>query len=125
MRRRVRLIVPHVRRAALIGKVVDLTTAQAACFAEMLERIAASPFLVDAADRLIHANAAGRVTVTGWRAGHLYVLAGFRRRGNIERRLVDEQRGGSGLVAPVFRCAPDISGSTSAGSTAPVQSSQG
>jgi hypothetical protein len=48
MRRRLPLIVPQVCRAAVIGKVVDLTTAEAACFADTLERIAASPFLVDA-----------------------------------------------------------------------------
>jgi hypothetical protein len=59
MRRRVRLIVPQVCRAALMGKVVDLTTAQAACFADTLERVAAWPFLVDAAPRCIRANAAG------------------------------------------------------------------
>ncbi len=58
-RRRIRLIVPHVRRAALIGKVVDLKTAQAATFADTLDGITAAMFLVDARGRVVHANAAG------------------------------------------------------------------
>jgi PAS domain-containing protein len=58
-RRRMRLIAPHVRRAALIGKVIDLKTAQAATFADTLDGITAGMFLVDAKGRVVHANAAG------------------------------------------------------------------
>ena len=60
-RRRMRLIVPHVRRAALIGKVIELKTAQAATFADTLDGITAAMFLVDARGRVVHANAAGGV----------------------------------------------------------------
>ena len=35
-RRRMRLIVPHIRRAALIGKVLNLQKAEAAAFADTL-----------------------------------------------------------------------------------------
>jgi DNA-binding CsgD family transcriptional regulator len=60
-RRRMRLIVPHVRRAALIGKAIELKTAEAASFAETLDGIASAMFLVNARGRLVHANAAGQL----------------------------------------------------------------
>jgi hypothetical protein len=41
MRRRMRLIIPHVRRAVLIGLVVHLQTATAATFADTLDGISA------------------------------------------------------------------------------------
>ncbi len=58
-RRRMRLVVPHVRRAVLIGKAIDLKTAEAANFADILDGLAAGMLLVDATCRIIHANAAG------------------------------------------------------------------
>jgi DNA-binding CsgD family transcriptional regulator/PAS domain-containing protein len=59
MRERMRLIAPHVRRAVLIGKVIDMKTAEAATFADTLDGISAGMFLVDASGRIVHANAAG------------------------------------------------------------------
>src|SRR5262249_5038927 len=58
-RRRMRLIVPHIRRAMLIGRAMEIKTAEAASFADTCDGIAAGMFLVDAAGRLVHANAAG------------------------------------------------------------------
>jgi DNA-binding CsgD family transcriptional regulator len=58
-RRRMRLIVPHVRRAALIGRVIDLKKGEAATFVDTLDGISAGMFLVDAAGRIVHANATG------------------------------------------------------------------
>jgi DNA-binding CsgD family transcriptional regulator/PAS domain-containing protein len=58
-RRRMRLIVPHLRRAVLIGRVIDLKTAEAATFADTLDGLSAGTFLVDARGRIVHANAAG------------------------------------------------------------------
>ena len=58
-RHRMRLIVPHLRRAVLIGKVIDLKTAEAAAFADTLDGISAGMFLVDARGRIVHANASG------------------------------------------------------------------
>jgi len=55
-RRRTRLLVPHIRRAALIGRVIDLKTAEAATFADTLDGLAAGMFLVDADGRIVHAN---------------------------------------------------------------------
>src|SRR5437764_11202515 len=57
-RRRMRLIVPHIRRAALIGKVLDLKKAEAATFADTLDGIIAGMLLVEATGRIVHANAA-------------------------------------------------------------------
>ena len=58
-RRRMRLIVPHIRRAALIAGVIDLRTVEAADLAESLDGLNAGVFLVDGSGRLRHANAAG------------------------------------------------------------------
>ncbi len=73
-RRRARLIIPHIRRATLIGKVVDLQKAEAASFADTLDGIDAGMFLVDPAGRLMHANAAGHVMLSD--ADVLHVVGG-------------------------------------------------
>lgn len=58
-RRRMRLLAPHVRRSILIGKIIDLKSAEAAAFADTLDGLAAGMFLVDAEARIVHANASG------------------------------------------------------------------
>ena len=55
-----RLIVPHIRRAVLIGQVTDLKSMEAATLADTLNGLSAGVFLVDESDRVIHANASGR-----------------------------------------------------------------
>jgi DNA-binding CsgD family transcriptional regulator len=60
MRRRFALIVPHVRRALLIGKVIDLHKVEAAQLADGLDTLACGMFLVDATSRITYANASGR-----------------------------------------------------------------
>jgi PAS domain-containing protein len=57
--RLMRLIAPHLRRAVLIGKVIDLKTIVAATFADALDGLSAGMFLVDADGHIVHANAAG------------------------------------------------------------------
>jgi DNA-binding CsgD family transcriptional regulator len=59
MRWRMALVVPHVRRAVLIGQVIDLKQAEAATFADMLDGLSAGMFLIAADGRIVHANAAG------------------------------------------------------------------
>ena len=59
MRRRMELIVPHVRRAILIGKAIDLKRYEVATFADTLNGLNAGVFLVDADARIVHANIAG------------------------------------------------------------------
>jgi DNA-binding CsgD family transcriptional regulator/PAS domain-containing protein len=61
MRRRMRLIVPHVRRAVLIANVMDLNATEATAFAATLDGLAAGVFLVDEGARIIFANRSGRI----------------------------------------------------------------
>ena len=58
-RARMRLLVPHVRRAVLIGEVIDDARSEADGLANSLDGLAAAMFLVDAGGRVVHANAAG------------------------------------------------------------------
>ena len=64
-RRRMRLIVPHIRRAVLIGRVIELKKAEAATFADTLDGISAGMFLVDAQGCIVHANASGHLLLAG------------------------------------------------------------
>jgi DNA-binding CsgD family transcriptional regulator len=64
MRRRMRLVVPHLRRAVLIGRVIDLKTAEAATFVDAADGLGAGMFFVDASARIVHANASGHVMLT-------------------------------------------------------------
>ncbi len=59
-RRRMRQIVPHIRRAVLIGKVIEHKTAEAATFADALDGLSAGMFVVDAEGRIVHSNASGQ-----------------------------------------------------------------
>jgi hypothetical protein len=59
-RRRMRLIVPHIRRAVLVGGLIELKSAEAAAFADTLDGLNAGMFLVDAAGRIVHTNPTGQ-----------------------------------------------------------------
>jgi DNA-binding CsgD family transcriptional regulator len=59
MRRRMALIMPHLRRAVLIGQLIDLKQAEAATFADMLDSLSSGLFLIAADGRIVHANVAG------------------------------------------------------------------
>lgn len=59
MRRRMALVIPHVRRALLIGKTINHKEAEATCFTDILDGLSAGMILVDASGRIVHANAAG------------------------------------------------------------------
>ena len=58
-RHRMRQIVPHIRRAVLIGRMFDLKAAEAATFADMLDGLGAGIYLVGSTGRIVHANTAG------------------------------------------------------------------
>jgi DNA-binding CsgD family transcriptional regulator len=58
-RRRIAQIVPHLRRALLINKTIDLKQSEAATLADTLNGLSAGLFLVDAGRRIVHANTAG------------------------------------------------------------------
>jgi DNA-binding CsgD family transcriptional regulator len=62
-RRRVQLVAPHLRRAILIGKIIDLGKVETAAFAEALDGLATAMFLVDSSARIVHANTAGHAMI--------------------------------------------------------------
>jgi DNA-binding CsgD family transcriptional regulator len=74
-RGRLRLLAPHLRRAVLIGKVIDLKVIEAATFADALDGLGAGMFLVDANARMVHANIAGHAILA---AGDFLRLVGGR-----------------------------------------------
>ena len=59
MLRRIHLLIPHVRRAVLIGRLVDLKTAEADTFADIFDRLSAGMFLLDQSCAIVHANRPG------------------------------------------------------------------
>jgi DNA-binding CsgD family transcriptional regulator len=61
MRRRMRLIVPHLRRAALIGNILDAATSEAGALADTLHGLGTAVFLVDEESRVVFANASGQI----------------------------------------------------------------
>jgi DNA-binding CsgD family transcriptional regulator len=62
-RQRMGILVPHVRRAVLIGKVIELHKAEASTLADTLDGLTAGMFLVDRLGRIVHANASGQSIV--------------------------------------------------------------
>lgn len=56
---RMRQVVPHIRRAVVIGRVIELKTAEAASFADTFDGLTAGMFLVDRNGGVVHANASG------------------------------------------------------------------
>jgi len=61
--RRFSLLVPHIRRALLIGNVIDHHKVEAATLADSLDTLASGMFIVDETGRIIHANASGYAMV--------------------------------------------------------------
>jgi DNA-binding CsgD family transcriptional regulator len=57
---RMRQIVPHIRRAMLIGKAIEMKAAEADSFADTLDGLNAGMFLVDGESRIVHSNASGQ-----------------------------------------------------------------
>ena len=62
-RRRMRLLIPHIRRAVFIAKVVDLKQIETETIAQTLDGLRAATFLVDKAGRIAHANSAGHAAL--------------------------------------------------------------
>jgi DNA-binding CsgD family transcriptional regulator/PAS domain-containing protein len=65
MRRRMTLVIPHVRRATLVGKAIDLKRYEAATFADTMDGLNTGVLLVDADGRIVHANIAGHDILRG------------------------------------------------------------
>jgi DNA-binding CsgD family transcriptional regulator/PAS domain-containing protein len=62
-RERMRLVVPHIRRATLVGRLIDRKSVVAATFAAMLDGLSTGICLVDGEGRIVHANVACRTIV--------------------------------------------------------------
>jgi DNA-binding CsgD family transcriptional regulator len=58
-RSRLRQLAPHLRRAMLVGRTIELKAAEAATLADTLDGLSAGMFLIDANGRIVHANASG------------------------------------------------------------------
>lgn len=59
MLRRMSLLVPHIRRAVLIGRLVDLKSGQADTFADIFDRLSAGMLLLDQSGAIVHTNRQG------------------------------------------------------------------
>jgi DNA-binding CsgD family transcriptional regulator len=59
MRQRMALVIPHVRRALLIGKTIHRKQTEAVCFSDVLDGLSSGMILVDASGRIVHTNNAG------------------------------------------------------------------
>jgi DNA-binding CsgD family transcriptional regulator len=58
MRRRLAMVVPHVRRALRVGHALERRQADAAAFSNVLDHLSAGLFLLDAQGRIVHTNGA-------------------------------------------------------------------
>jgi DNA-binding CsgD family transcriptional regulator len=63
LRRRLALILPHVRRAYLIGKTTHLARAETACFRDILDVFSPGVILIGAGGIIVHTNAAGNAVL--------------------------------------------------------------
>ena len=94
-RQRMQLLVPHVRRAVLIGRVVEEGSLQAASFRDTLDGLASGLFFVDGGGRIVHANVAGSEMLA----------EGIAVRSSIGR-LVTSDRVATAALADIFAAAP-------------------
>ena len=88
-RHRMRLIVPHIRRAVRIGRLLELKAAEAATFADTLDGLSAGICLVGADGRIVHSNAAAHAILG---AGDILRVVGGRlvaRDAQVDRTLRD------------------------------------
>jgi DNA-binding CsgD family transcriptional regulator len=109
MRRRMKLIVPHVRRAVRTGMVIDLRQSEAATFADILDGLSPAVILVDVGGQIVHGNAAshsvlekgdllrnvqGRLTATDAQADEAL-------HGAIVAATAEAENGGKGTAVPL------------------------
>lgn len=56
---RMRRLVPHIRRAALVSQMVEQAASKARAFSEVLDGLSAGLFFVDSRNNILHSNVAG------------------------------------------------------------------
>jgi DNA-binding CsgD family transcriptional regulator len=108
MRRRMSLVVPHVRRALRVGQSLERRQADAAAFADVLDHLSAGLFLLDTQGRIVHTNTAADGMLSD--GGLLRAIGGRLSVAPIERavreftttaRDTDGQIGRDGVVVPL------------------------
>jgi DNA-binding CsgD family transcriptional regulator len=100
-RRRMQLVAPHVRRAALIGRAVAHKSAEAATLADTVDGLGAGVFLVDEIARIIHANAAGQAMLSEGsvlRSANGKLLAAHTNAARVLHDVVAAAEGGDGAL---------------------------
>lgn len=116
-RRRMSLIIPHVRRAVLIGNVLGLKAYEATAFAGTLDGLAAGAFLVGENGRIGFANAAGQAMLDSKMAvrqeGGALVATDSRAASALREaidlaRLGDAQIGARGIAIPLSYPPNDV-----------------
>lgn len=63
-RRRMQLLAPHIRRAILIGKTIQLNRTETATLVDTFDSLAAGLFLIDVRGRLVRANLNGHIILS-------------------------------------------------------------
>ena len=110
VRRRFRLLVPHVRRSVTIARTLDLHKVEAAVFAEAVDALAAAVFLLADDGYIVRANASGRGMLEAGdivRADHGRLIAvDTTARGALAKAVLaagkgDRELGTKGLALPV------------------------
>jgi DNA-binding CsgD family transcriptional regulator len=92
MRRRAVLLAPHFRRAAAIGKVVEMKKVEAAALADTLDGLTSAMFLVGSDGRVMYANAQGEAM---FRVGALL----YQSRGTLAVRNIQSDRALKEVIA--------------------------
>jgi len=101
MRQRMQLLVPHVRRAVLIGNVIDLHKEKAGNLSDALDRLGAGVFLVDEHCRIAFANLAAQALLdqaTILRTANNNLIAVDPDAARVLRNVVTAASGGDGAV---------------------------
>jgi DNA-binding CsgD family transcriptional regulator len=102
-RRRMKLLVPHLRRAVLIGKAIEFKTAEAATFADTFDELKAAMLLVTADGRIVHGNRRALALLT---AGDPFGV----RDGKLTARHPGTDRGLQGVFAAASRGDASLGG---------------
>jgi DNA-binding CsgD family transcriptional regulator len=101
VRRRFRLIVPHVRRAVTIAKTLELHKVDAAVLAEAVDALAASVILVGDEGHIVRANASARAFLASGEivrtdSGQL-IAVDLSARARLRQAVADASKGDRGL----------------------------
>jgi DNA-binding CsgD family transcriptional regulator len=102
-RRRMRLLAPHIRRAAMISKVVSLKQTEAASLMQAMDGLRAGVILVDSDAKILHANVAAHAILSEGRilraSGGLLVSSDAKTNADLRRIFAAAAQGDSAVGA--------------------------